>query len=142
MSEQNSYARFREKCARAGDRFDRIENVLVDGMFDVNVCIEGVESWLELKSPREPKRPTTALFASNHKVSQDQKNWALRQRNAKGRCFFLLHTDKRWILLPSHIADGINEMSMRSIMEHALWYANTPVNKQYWEQLRMILCQR
>jgi hypothetical protein len=113
-------------------RLDRIENVLVDGMPDTNVCIDGNEFWVELKAPTEPKRASTPLFGSNHRVLQSQKNWMLRQYKAGGKAFFLIATDKRWMLLPGHLADVMNEMSVPEMIRECLWIANDPPHRLEW----------
>lgn len=122
MSEKVAYRKFRLAIydPKKGDRIDRIENIMIVGMPDVNCCIEGCESWMEIKSPTEPKRSTTPLFGSNHKVSQDQKNWFLRQRNAGGRAYLLITTDKRWMLIGSKI-DFVNEMTIEELVSISLY---------------------
>jgi hypothetical protein len=105
-----------------GDRIDRIENLVGVGHPDVNMCLSGIELWVEIKAPIEPKRPGTPLFGSNHKLSQDQKNWLLAQRNAKGRAFIYIATQNRLLLIASKLADGLNEMTTPELIEHALWH--------------------
>ena len=79
MSESSDYKTFKANVPEPGDRLDRIENAVVTGMPDINMCIGGTEVWIEQKSPKEPVRSTTPLFGSNHKISQEQANWFLRQ---------------------------------------------------------------
>lgn len=136
MPESNDYKTFKANVPVVGDRLDRIENCVVIGMPDINFCSRGVECWIEQKSPKEPKRRTTPLFGSNHKVSQDQMNWMLRQRNAGGRCYFLIVTDKRWMLLPGSLADHINGMTVDELLDNAVWSCAKPVtNKAQWAYL-------
>lgn len=140
MAESNDYKTLKRNMPHAQDRLDRIENVVVVGMPDVNFCSGGVESWIELKSPKEPARSTTPLFGSNHKLSQDQINWLLRQRQAGGRCFVLVATDKRWMLLNGALADAINRMTVTELIDNALWHTNKPVkDKEQWNSLRKML---
>lgn len=140
MGETTDYDRFREKVPQPGDRLDRVENLAGTGMPDTNFCAGGVECWVEYKHPIEPKRPKTPLFGSNHKVSQDQKNWFLKQRMAGGRCYFLICTNLRWMLIPGHLADDMNEMTVNELMENAIWATMKPVrNKEHWVSLRNAL---
>jgi hypothetical protein len=140
MAESNDYPIFKANVPEPGDRLDRIENVVVTGMPDINMCIEGKELWIEQKSPKEPVRGTTPLFGSNHKVSQEQRNWFLRQRQAYGNAYFLIATDKRWMLLPGILADKINSMTVPELLEKCLWSTTKPVrDKQQWTNLRIIL---
>ena len=137
MSESNDYQTFKRNVPGPRDRLDRIENVVVNGMPDINMCIEGVELWIELKSPTEPKRATTRLFGSNHKLSVDQKNWFLRHRTAKGFAYILIATDKRWILINGKDADLVNDLTVLQLLELSIWCASKPVRS--WEDLRNIL---
>lgn len=137
MAESTDYKNFKKNVPQAGDRLDRVENVVVTGMPDINFCSGGVECWIEQKSPIEPKRKTTPLFGSNHKVSQEQANWMLRQRKAGGRCYFLISTDKRWILVGGFLADQLNTMTVDEIVEQAVWSTMKPVkDKEQWQTLR------
>lgn len=140
MAESTDYKTFKANVPQPGDRLDRVENVVVTGMPDINFCSGGKECWIEMKSPTEPKRSTTPLFGSNHKVSQDQANWMLRQFRAGGRAFFLIVTDKRWILISGAFADEINKMTVAELVESARWTTTKPVkDKEQWTLLRNAL---
>ena len=135
--ESEDYKLFRKNIITPRDRCDRIENIMVVGMPDVNCCIDKVECWIELKSPIEPKRESTKLFGSNHKLSQDQKNWFLRQKNAGGVAFVLIATDKRWILISGHDADYVNEMTVNELIDISVWHSIKPIRgKEKWNKLR------
>jgi hypothetical protein len=142
MSEKNAYKSLKKNVVQpCFDRIDRIETSTLAGVPDVNLCLKGgYEMWIEIKSPIEPKRKTTPLFGSNHKVSQDQKNWFFRQLSSGGKVFFLIYTDKRIILLDGKFYDSINEMPLFEILEKSAWHANKPVRgKEKWMKLREIL---
>jgi len=123
MSEKVEYKWLKENVLRSPHRCDRVENLLGEGMPDVNACVKGGrEFWLELKAPTEPKRATTALIGgSNHPVLQSQKNWFLSQRKAGGIAFFWIGTDKRRMLIPGLYADQLNEMTLTELLDAALW---------------------
>jgi hypothetical protein len=121
MSEKTEYQWLREKIVWSPNRIERIENLIAPGTFDCNYCLWGDEGWLEIKAPTEPKRPSTPLLGSNHKVSQDQANWALAQRRAGGRALFWFGTDKRRMLLPGSLADNLNHMTVDELLAEALW---------------------
>lgn len=140
MAESVDYRAFKRNVVEPLDRLDRIENCMVLGMPDTNYCGDSKECWIEFKSPKEPVRPTTKLFGSNHKLSIEQRNWMLRQRNAGGRAFVLIVTDKRWLLLDGIHADRINDMTVPELIEAALWHAVKPIrSKEQWKQCRTIL---
>ena len=121
------------------DRIDRVESQVVTGMPDINFCLNGVEGWIEVKAPIEPKRNTSILFASNHKLSTAQKNWFLRQRQAKGRCYVFISTDKRYMMIDGEFADQINGLTVDRRQEVSLWSALKKTGKCDWEELRKVL---
>lgn len=144
MSERNDYKTLKDNLPRPNERFERVENLRVDGMPDVNYCAKGaahgVEMWIELKSPNEPKRSSTRLFGSNHKLSQEQMNWFKRQLDAGGRAWVLISTDKRWLLVHGRHADVINDLTVDELLGIATYAFNKPVrNKQEWKTLRIAL---
>lgn len=139
MGETTDWKNLRNNLKKPKDRIERIEST-VTGMFDINYCIGGVEGWIELKSPLEPARDTTKLMASKHNVSIDQANWAMTQLAAGGRAYFMISTNKRWILIHGMHADNINKMTVSELLEIALWHAPKPVrDKDLWTKLRKTL---
>lgn len=124
MSEAAEQSWLKKFVFKSPARCERVENLLIFGMPDTNCCIPpGHEFWLEIKSPTEPKRPSTALIGGRcHPLSQDQKNWFLAQRRAGGRAYLWVGTDKRRMLLPGAIADQFNEMTVAQCIEVALWH--------------------
>lgn len=139
MSEKTQYKTFRRNAIWPRDRCERVENLLVEGMPDVNVCIDGVESWIEFKNPKEPKRNGTMLFGSNHKVSQAQKNWHLKQEQAGGNSWFMVATDKRWMLIGGEFADDLNGWTVNDCMRHCAWWQLVNTNIPSWHELREVL---
>jgi hypothetical protein len=139
MTEKKDYGILRDNMPVHGDRIDRIENVVGVGTPDINFCIEGVEGWIELKSPREPKRASTRLFGSNHKLSQDQMNWFLKQEKAGGNGFVLIATDKRWMLIEGWYADDVNKMTLAELIIISRWTAPKPITRREWKKLREVL---
>lgn len=127
MSEKNSWRWLSEHVFKYGDRAQRFENLLGDGTPDANCCVLGVESWIEIKQPTEPKRKSTKLFVSNHRVSQGQMNWFLSQMNSGGRAFFFIDTDKRRMLIGGKYHDMINTMTVDQLISVALWHAEKPI---------------
>lgn len=137
MSEKKDYHKFRAHIIHPSDRIDRLENLVTFGMPDVNYCFDGVEGWIEIKSPVEPKRSTTALFSGNHKFSQNQKNWFIRQLKAGGLAFALICTDKRWILIDANTVENANEMTVSELLQKSVWCSDS--KSIYWESLRKAL---
>lgn len=139
MSEAKAYRRFREGVALWRDRIDRIENIMVDGMPDVNYCVDKYECWIEIKTPTEPKKLYTPLFGSNHKLSQSQKNWFLRQKNAGGNGFILIETNMTLFLINCSdigVVDKLNELPIGDIFFKSEFTADLPLSKSDWAELR------
>jgi hypothetical protein len=144
--EANVFQRLKLRITRPEDRFERIENGLGEGTPDVNYCMAGAEGWLEIKAPVTPVRESTALFGSNHPVSQEQSNWFLNQSRAGGKAYLFIASSELLLLMPSHIVENnrlINKMTLGQMQPHSIWSAKTPVNDpQAWIDLRMILTNR
>lgn len=110
-------------AGRAGIGIDyaRIENGVQTGMPDANVCVAGVEWWIELKCVKqEPARPRTPLLGSSHKITPAQRLWAAHRRAAGGRVAVLIGTPARCVLLPMDGAD-YNAYSVDELLGAALW---------------------
>ena len=143
MTEQTDYKMLRMRMKQPLDRLERIENVVGVGTPDINFCIEGAEGWIEMKSPKTPKRKGTPLFGSNHKLSQDQKNWFKKQANADGNGFILICSKTRWILIDGCHADKVNDLTVQELLDISSWRAQTPILNGQWVTLREALqCQK
>lgn len=139
MSEASAYRTLRDAIKQPGDRLDRIENLVGSGFPDTNGCFNGIEFWMEIKAPTEPKRATTKLFGSNHKLSQDQMNWFLRQRRANGLGFVYIETDHARMLIDGSHADRVNDLTTKQLMTIAVWVASRPTPIAEWLDLRDLI---
>lgn len=139
-NETQSYNTLRANVFLPRDRVDRVENICVAGMPDVNTCIDSEEVWIEIKTPmNEPASAKTGLLKNNHPLSQDQKNWFLRHRNAGGRGFIYVDSKVRRYLIYQIWADEINEMSHERLMLVASWSCPVPTPPGRWLELRKII---
>lgn len=140
MGETKDAALFRQAVRKhfPNDRIDRVEGIFAEGMPDTNWCIDGRDHWLENKSPVEPVKPSSKLFANNHSVLRSQMNWALRQRNAGGCSWFFIATNKRWMLVDGKHADRLNDMTADEINHIATWCDHPlgKADKDKWLDLR------
>lgn len=122
------------------DRLDRVENVVLPGMFDANYCFAGVEGWIEYKAPSEDrKRATTALFSGEHKLSKDQRNWGIAQKLAGGRCWVMVNTESRRMLFGPESFYALNEMTVYQAIQAARWHMEKGEDKARAAELREIL---
>lgn len=143
--EARLFERLRAALLGKHERFERVENGLVEGMPDVNYCFSnGAEGWIELKAPLEPKRASTALFGSNHEVSISQTNWFHRQFMAGGRGWLLIGTDKRFILIEGgRVAAAswtINKKTIAQLEAMSQWAEKKPVRDAVvWADLKYVL---
>lgn len=143
MSENNAQAFLRRALVIGpNDRLERVENILVPGMPDVNGCISAAEFWIENKEPTEPKRASTPLFGSNHRFSQEQLNWFLKQQNAGGHAFGFVWTDKRGMLLGPALVQLANDATLECLLENCLWHCTKPVSKVMRDHLRTTILNR
>ena len=82
---------------------------------------------------------TLGLFRPEY-LKDPIANWFLRQRKAGGKAYFLIATDKRWMLLPGFLADEINKMTVPELLEQCVWTTTKPVmDKEQWKHLRNAL---
>lgn len=80
----------RETAFDLNTRITHIESVTSEGLPDLNVCIEGVEFWLEIKCPRAKVNLTTSVFGSEHKIGPMQFAFFKRSKMAGGLVFLLI----------------------------------------------------
>lgn len=148
MSEVNCNTNLRQGIFRIGDRWDRIENAVGAGLLDINCCLRdrlncGHEMWIETKNPDEPKRASTPLFGSNHRLSQEQRNWIFRQTKAGGRAFLYIETQQRRIMLRGNCCEAkdFDSWTLQQYIDEAIWYAKKPMDLRRWDDLRgAMLC--
>lgn len=96
MNEAGLYQRLRKKILVTfpSARIDRVENGLVDGMPDVNMCIGGKDIWMELKYiPEWPARDTTQVLGRRG-LRPEQVNWHIKQGLAGGTSFIIVGIDR------------------------------------------------
>lgn len=135
-SETNAWKAFRQHVLGPRDRGERMENLVGLGFPDTNCCVNGVEFWMEIKAGREPVRGSSMFLRNNHPLSQDQKNWFLKQRRAKGLGFVYIETDARRILLDGcRHGDAVNEMTVSELVNKSVWWAERPTAIEEWKTL-------
>ena len=145
MSESSAFQTLKRNLCLPRDRFERVENGLGEGMPDVNYCIEGADGWIELKAPKLPARASTPLLKSQHPISQEQVNWFIRQKQARGRAFLYIATHTHALLIGRNevVSNGVqlNELPLHTLVSRvALWSSSVPVpDRQRWLDLREIL---
>ena len=69
----------------------RIENGVMNGMPDVEGCLEGTQFWIELKTCARPVRTTTTLKI---RFEPGQLPWIKRRQEANGKAYVLLQVGK------------------------------------------------
>lgn len=82
----------------------RLENSAGEGNPDVDLCIEGIQAWLELKSCERPARPTTLI---KPKCRNSQEIWHRERSKAGCRTNFVLiqvgeNREARLYLIPGY----------------------------------------
>lgn len=84
---------------------NRVENSVLEGMADVEGCLEGRQFWIELKTCARPSNPSTKI---KPKFQPKQVPWLKRRCRAEGRAFVLVQvgsgSDAARYLIPGHMA--------------------------------------
>lgn len=145
MSEKRAFSLLKQSVlgAHLNRRLDRIENSVGSGWPDANGCFEGIEFWIEVKEPEEPKRASTPLFGSSHKLGLEQRNWIKRQLNAGGLVYIYIDTGKNRMLISGALADVFNKMTLSEFIKTAVWHASVPIrNAEKWEEIAHVIANR
>lgn len=69
----------------------RVENAVGTGMADVEACLDGSQTWIELKCETRPSDPSTKIKA---RFQPSQIPWLKKRIKAGGRAFVLLQVGK------------------------------------------------
>ena len=120
----------------------RIENGVMDGMPDTYIVLERSMNWVELKAPVEPVRQTTALFSGNHKLSISQRNWLLSHRQAGGRGWIAIESERFVWLVGAKHADRINDATIEQMHELATFTGRRPMSEASWLEFKEALLQK
>jgi hypothetical protein len=108
VTERQLYGRLRRRVPRA--HFQRIESRVGPGVPDVNMCYRGVESWLELKVVKRPKRGGPL----HPRVRAAQVAWLARRRKAGGNAWLLLGIDTDVLLFDGAVAADVGRGGLES----------------------------
>lgn len=145
MSEKRAFSLLKQSVLgqRLNRRLDRVENSVGIGWPDANGCFEGVEFWMEVKEPTEPKRVSTPLFGSSHRLTMDQRNWIKRHLAAGGLAYIYVDTGKNRMLVSGKLADIFNTLTLQEMIDTAVWHATVPVrNAEIWEGVADAIAKR
>lgn len=121
MSEADENSWIKKNACDGKDFLWRVENRLFEGTFDTFAIIMKKQMWIEIKAPIEPARPTSKLFADNHKFTQGQKNFALSVTRAGGSCWGFIGTNLNQILIPADVIEGANDMTVAQLLYYSTW---------------------
>jgi hypothetical protein len=98
----------------------RIESPVSPGVPDLMICYDGKIILVELKWSESKKLSSRAL---TYKLSKEQIVWLTKSEVEKIPSYVLLGSDFGAILLSSHIAKNLNQMSLEQAKKEAEWYA-------------------
>jgi len=84
-NEHTLRSEFCKQIRAAGGHCQPIEDSLASGIPDANVCLDGYESWVELKVA--------------HDLTLEQRKWLVSRARAGGRVFVLKQVNKRVLLI-------------------------------------------
>jgi hypothetical protein len=122
MAEKNLAHCFRDHMRKHG-HVQRIENAVGTGMCDVNICIAGTESWVELKQlDNWPVKADTLVLVPHY--TPQQRNWQRARAQAGGRVYVLLQVDTFYLLLPWYAAvSQLGKCTRDVLLANALLHA-------------------
>lgn len=116
MGETSATKTLRAHLVAHGAHVQRIEDKLTPGIPDTNVCLRGVEMWLEGKFLKDlPARDDTLIRfgAKGEPRLIHQANWLDARRKAGGLTFWWVRVrDGGWYLFDSHFSwlkDGVSK---------------------------------
>lgn len=116
MKESRAYHKLKEIFPHA--HWQRIETPISPGIFDVNVCWNGVESWVECKQTTKPKTDRGRL---HFEIKPAQIAWEWKRRSVGGRTFVAIMADSDFFLLRGyHLKELKQSVHVSFLHEHAL----------------------
>lgn len=105
----------------------RVENLVEDGMPDVNGCHEGCEFWIELKQLDEwPKRKSTKVKVG---MRPSQLRWIANRGRAGGNVHVLAQVDKTYLLFWWKSVGNLYEGMTREELYKEAIYITTGLSK-------------
>ena len=84
-NEHTLRAEFCKRIRESGGHCQPIEDALTAGVPDVSACLNGFDSWVEIKVA--------------HDLTLEQRKWLVARARAGGRVFVLKQVDKRIVLI-------------------------------------------
>lgn len=103
MSEQASRDTFRKQVAKQlpEAHWQRFEDKFQAGIPDINICYQGVETWVEAKHIKAlPKWPHTPIKVE---IRKEQVIWLNNRKRAGGRVLVLVRIGREeWVAFNDH----------------------------------------
>lgn len=97
----------------SGPHLSRIENPCDPGTPDVNVCVDRLEAWLELKYT-DHLRPL-----GRRGLRPSQRIWIARRLSAGGRVGIIVGVRERVLFLPGSLYSDVNDLTPDRLVELA-----------------------
>lgn len=108
----------------------RVENPAHPGTPDVNLCVNGVESWPELKQVKAfPKREDTPVFTGA--LRPDQILWHFLRSRAGGRSYIVAYVEEADVI---YVIEGKHSKEFNSMPRARLDELTLPL-EAIWEPL-------
>jgi len=99
----------------------RLENPACPGTPDINVCINGVEFWVETKRVKAlPKNLRTPVFTGVMRV--EQKLWLRMRSKVGGRCFIAGKVEEEDLIfiIPGSMSYEFESMTLAQLREESI----------------------
>ena len=129
--ESRFWAKLRKKLPKGSKaHIMRVENPAHPGTPDVNMCINGVEVWPELKRVKAlPKLPETPVFTGVMRA--EQRLWHMMRAEAGGRSYLVGYVELEEII---YVIPGKHVMEFEKMNKARLDELNLPLEAM-WELL-------
>lgn len=123
MSESNFWDRVRNgvKLVKPKAELDRVENMVMAGMPDVNFLIDLREGWMELKQiDKEPARGGKVFGDGG--LRDAQVLWIHRRWKKGGNVHIVSQVGKYIFVHKGHCAKDFNEMTLENLLSSCSFY--------------------
>ena len=114
----------------------RVENAIEVGTPDVNLCVQGTESWIELKHREHWPKRANSIVTVRH-FTDDQRRWLANRIRSEGRCGVLLQISNTYMYLHGRNALYVGRVERARLYELAVVWEKTIVVEELLVHMRV-----
>lgn len=92
----------------------QVENIMTTGVPDMNICYQGHEFWIELKTPKTPKKDTSRIL--KYGLSPKQEMWFKQQIRAGGLAYLMIgNEDFLLVFFGSITSEMVSQLTLGDV---------------------------